>query len=155
MHLDLLLRVVQERVKMPNRFKTRFLSLFRELFLYHSGSLEFRAKVLAVVIAANSKHDVCEQEILAEIAKQTYRSNADRAQILVNAVNEYVDKIEDNSSTLFNSLINDIEHEVKVTKRYKKKIDITQLNRFVNCSDESDDTIYQQRVIAFLERVKG
>jgi len=139
---------------MGNRLKTYFLSLFRELFLYHSSSLEFRAKVLAVVIAANSKHDSCEQDILKDIAHQTYINEPDRAQILVNAVNEYLAKIDDNSSTVFNRLITDIERETKATKRFKKKIDIVQLNRFVRCNDESDDSVYQRRVIEYLEGIK-
>jgi hypothetical protein len=139
---------------MPKRFKTRFLSLFRELFLYHSSSLEFRAKVLSVVIAANSAHGGCEQEVLKDIAYATYKDDANRAEILIAAVNEYLQKITDNSSQLFNTLIEDIQKESKLIKRYKDKIDIAQLQKFQNCTHEEDDKIYQLRVLEFLEGVK-
>ncbi|MGM0623712.1 MAG: hypothetical protein ACQESH_06790 [Campylobacterota bacterium] len=140
---------------MKKRFKTYFLSLFRELFLYHSGSLEFRAKVLAVVVAANATHGVCEQEILKDIAFTTYEKEPERAEILQTAVNEYLSKIDDNSATFFNSLIFAIEKESKVTKRFKNKIDIAQLSRFTACEMSSEDRVYQLRVLEFLKEVKA
>ena len=35
------------------KLKYRFFNAFRELFVHHHGSLEFRAKVFALMIAAN------------------------------------------------------------------------------------------------------
>lgn len=140
---------------MFKKTRTKFLSLFRELFLYHSSSLEFRAKVLAVVIAANSKHGSCEQEVLKDIAFLTYKDDANRAEILINAVNEYLAKIDDNSSTFFNGLLNEITKECRVIKRYKDKININQLNRFKECGIEGDDKLYQIRIVDFLQEIKS
>ena len=49
--------------------KTFFLSFFRELFVYHHTSLEFRAKLFASMIAANKIINVNEYKILKDIAK--------------------------------------------------------------------------------------
>ncbi len=140
---------------MLKKFKTLFLSLFRELFVYHSRSLEFRAKVLVVVIAANSRHGECEQEILKDIAYSTYKDESDRAEVLISAVNEYLEKIEDNTDVEFNYLIKMIEHEIKLIARYRNKIDLEQLQRFCDCTKDEEDRIYQQRVMEYLQGVKS
>lgn len=35
------------------KIKNHFFSAFRELFVHHHGSLEFRAKIFALIISAN------------------------------------------------------------------------------------------------------
>jgi len=111
--------------------------------------------VLSVVIAANASHGGCEQEILKDIAYLTYKDDANRAEILIAAVNEYLQKITDNSSQHFNSVIEDIQKESKLVKRYKDKIDLQQLQKFQTCALEEEDRIYQLRVLEFLEGIKG
>ena len=50
------------------RIKHHFFSAFRELFVHHHGSLEFRAKVFALVIAANEKASVENFIVVKDIA---------------------------------------------------------------------------------------
>lgn len=51
--------------------KHHFFSAFRELFVHHHGSLEFRAKLFALVIAANEDAKV---ENYITVKKEVWRS---------------------------------------------------------------------------------
>ena len=42
-------------MRLAFKIKHHFFSAFREVFVHHHGSLEFRAKIFALVIAANEK----------------------------------------------------------------------------------------------------
>ena len=139
---------------MLRRFKRSLQSIFRELLLYHNSSLEFRAKVFAVVIAANSVHGACEQEVLKTLAHDIYNEDNTRAEILIDTVNEYLLSIDENTSESFHAFIHKIEHEAKTTQRFKKKIDMAMLHKFRSCSKDFEDRIYQQRVFEFLKGVK-
>ncbi len=129
-------------------------SFFREVLLYHNSSLEFRAKVFTVVIAANTSHGACEEQRLKELAYSVYHDDSDRAEILIDTVKEYLHTIEDNTSERFNRFIAEIEHEVRVTPRFKKKIDLRALHTFRKCSQNFEDRLYQQRVFEFLKGVR-
>ncbi len=133
-------------------FKTgAILSFFRELFVYHHSSLEFRAKQLAAMIGANKRVEECEKELLEEIAKEIYPNEPNRADILVHTVLEYVHKIIELNGLDIDELLIDIDKELKETPRFVKKINIEMLKRFLECDSDEDTKILQIRIIEFLE----
>jgi hypothetical protein len=139
-------------VSRKRRLKAWFLSFFRDIFVYHNSSLEFRAKLLAVVIGANKDIDDCEDELLQEIAKETYPNDIARVDVLINTTKEFVRKIIDNNGLNVNELILSISQDLKEVKRFHQKIDTSQLRRFLACSEENEAThITQLRIIEFLE----
>lgn len=129
-------------------YKLHFLSIFRELFVPHYRSLEFRAKIFtAMLIAKNSILDSDYQEI-EEIAKDIYKDDKKRIHILVQTVKEYVEKATQASKLNLDILLKDIDYELKMIKRYVKKIDFEHLRRLMINSDEMD-AIFQQQVYEF------
>ncbi|MCI5540288.1 hypothetical protein [Campylobacter lanienae] len=129
-------------------YKLHFLSIFRELFVPHYRSLEFRAKIFtAMLIAKNSILDSDYQEI-EEIAKDIYKDDKKRIHILVQTVKEYVEKATQGSKWNLDLLLKDIDYELKMIKRYVKKIDFEHLRRLMINSDEMD-AIFQQQVYEF------
>lgn len=128
--------------------------VFRELLIYHNSSLEYRAKLLTLVVAVNREINECEEELLYKTACDIYDNDDERAEILVEAVKEYFDKIITNNGLNFEHLIFQVEKETKEVKRFAKKIDIEQLQKFQKCIDNEEDKIYQQRVISFLGNLK-
>ena len=129
-------------------YKLHFLSIFRELFVPHYRSLEFRAKIFtAMLIAKNSILDSDYQEV-DEIAKDIYGDDKKRIHILVQTVKEYVEKATQGSKLNLDLLLKDIDYELKMIKRYVKKIDFEHLRRLMINSDEMD-AIFQQQVYEF------
>lgn len=129
-------------------YKLHFLSIFRELFVPHYRSLEFRAKIFtAMLIAKNSILDSDYQEV-EEIAKDIYGDDKKRIHILVQTVKEYVEKATQASKLNLDILLKDIDYELKMIKRYVKKIDFEHLRRLMINSDEMD-AIFQQQVYEF------
>lgn len=129
-------------------YKLHFLSIFRELFVPHYRSLEFRAKIFtAMLIAKNSILDSDYQEV-EEIAKDIYGDDKKRIHILVQTVKEYVEKATQASKLNLDLLLKDIDYELKMIKRYVKKIDFEHLRRLMINSDEMD-AIFQQQVYEF------
>lgn len=129
-------------------YKLHFLSIFRELFVPHYRSLEFRAKIFtAMLIAKNSILDSDYQEV-EEIAKDIYKDDKKRIHILVQTVKEYVEKATQGSKLNLDLLLKDIDYELKMIKRYVKKIDFEHLRRLMINSDEMD-AIFQQQVYEF------
>ena len=129
-------------------YKLHFLSIFRELFVPHYRSLEFRAKIFtAMLIAKNSILDSDCQEV-EEIAKDIYKDDKKRIHILVQTVKEYVEKATQGSKWNLDLLLKDIDYELKMIKRYVKKIDFEHLRRLMINSDEMD-AIFQQQVYEF------
>jgi len=132
--------------------KTNFLSFFRELFIYHHKSLEFRAKVFASMIASNKKEDSIEYEILREIAKEIYKDQH-RIDILVATTKEYVEKIINIKSLNIDSLIKDVDREIRANPRYITKINIRHLKKFLISPDHTDEETYllQLRIIEYFK----
>jgi len=128
--------------------------IFREFLLYHNNSLEYRAKILTLVVAVNRKITPCEEKLLFETACTIYNNDEERSEILVETVKEYLTKIITNNGLDFEHLIFDVEKETKAVKRFAEKIDIDALMKFQECIDEEEDRIYQLRVIEFLSDLK-
>ena len=135
------------------RLKHYIFNAFRELFIYHHSSLEFRAKVFALVIAANEHHSECEFELLQETGNAIY-NDEDRANTLVLTTREFVEKVHERDGADLDTLIQDIVQELKIIPRYAKKINIDELTPLLSCNRDDDSVSYQKSIIAFLERLK-
>lgn len=127
---------------------------FREFLLYHNSSLEYRAKILTLMVAVNQKITPCEEELLIKTACEIYNHDEERSEILVETVKEYFDKIITNNGLDFEHLVFSVEKETKKVKRFASKIDIEVLMRFQACIEDEEDKIYQLRVIEFLKELK-
>ena len=127
---------------------------FREFLLYHNSSLEYRAKVLTLVVAVNKKITPCEEELLYQTACKIYHQDEERSEILVETVKEYFQKIVTNNGLDFEHLVFDVEKETKAVRRFAEKIDTELLMEFQKCIDDEEDKIYQLRVIEFLADLK-
>ena len=128
-----------------------FLSFFREIFVYHNSSLEFRAKLLAAIIGSNKVITDCEKELLLKVAQDTYPDDTARVDVLVNTTKEFVDKIIDNNGLNVNELIISINQDLKEVKRFHEKIEIEQLKKFLVCVEDEETYITQVRIIEYLE----
>lgn len=131
--------------------KIFFLSFFREIFVYHHTSLEFRAKLFAAMIASNKDNESCEYEVLQKIATQIYGNDEYRVDILVRTTKEYVNKILKNNSLDIDHLLLDIDRELKRHKRFKNKINLEHLRSFFACNGDEDTQILQTRILEFFE----
>ncbi len=131
--------------------KTFFLSFFRELFVYHHRSLEFRAKLFASMIASNKVDNTCEYETLKKIAKEIYKDDEYRVDILVHTTKEYVNKIIQNDALDIDRLILDIDREIKKHKRYINKINMDHLRSFYSCNADEETILLQTRILEYYE----
>ena len=136
------------------KIRRKVKKVFREVLLYHNSSLEYRAKVLTLVVAINGKLSECEEKMLYETACQIYDNDEERSEILVDTVKEYFDKIITHNGLDFEHLIFQVEKETRDVKRFSAKIDIELLRRFQECLEDEEDRIYQQRVLNFLKDLK-
>ncbi len=129
-----------------------FLSFFREVFVYHNSSLEFRAKLLAAMIGANKDMDSCELDILEQIAKEIYPDDEARVDVLIRTTKEYVEKIISNNGLELNELMKSIDKTLKIEERFCEKINIERLSRFLECSVDDEETqLTQTRILEYLQ----
>ncbi len=134
--------------------KHYFFSAFRELFVHHHGSLEFRAKLFALVIAANEDAKVENYIIVKKRGMEIYKDDEDRANLLTLSTKELVTKIKENNELNIDTLILNIQRELRQVPRYAKKIDIDPLKELVTLSHDRDTISYQENIIEFLETLK-
>ena len=132
-----------------SKFKRHFSNAFRELFIYHHSSLEFRAKVFAMIIAANEAAGECEFDLVTKAGMEIY-NNEDRANTLMLTTKEYVQKVHDDNGLDIDRLIQDIIQNLKVVPRYSKKLDPRQLMPIIECSIDEDTSTYQLRMLDFI-----
>ena len=137
--------------KILRRKITKF---FREFLLYHNSSLEYRAKILTLMVAVNKEITECEEKLLYETACDIYNHDEERSEILVETVKEYFAKIVTNNGLNFEHLVFQVERETRENKRFAEKIDIPTLEKFHLCVEDEEDKIYQKRVVAFLASLK-
>ena len=134
--------------------KRNIVKMFRELLVYHHSSLEYRAKVLTLMISANGDMCECEKQKLKEIAHSIYGDDQERAELLIDTVNEYHTKIITNNGLDFEHLIQLVEKETKEVPRFTQKIDMGHLIHLHECVDNDEDLLFQQRIIEFLQGLK-
>ncbi len=126
---------------------------FRELLLYHHNSLEFRAKLYAALIAANEKYNECELTIVQEAGMSIY-NDEDRANTLRLTVEEYLDKIVEDNGLAIDELIEHLMLDLKAYPRYADKITIEDYEKIMECCEDEESKIYQERIIALYQRLK-
>jgi hypothetical protein len=135
-------------------FLSKVVFAFREWFLYHHDSLEFRAKVFTLMIMANSESGKCELEKLKQITKIIYPEQEHRQNILYLTVREYIKKVKDPNGLGIDELVQDIEIDLSIKVRFIKKIDLALIRKFASCTKNPDDLLYQRRVVEYLNRLK-
>jgi hypothetical protein len=136
------------------QIKQYFYSSFRELFVYHHSSLEFRAKIFALVISADENAKVENYIIVKNAGMKIYNNDEDRANLLMLNTKEFVKKIKENNGLHVEKLINNIQKELKVVPRYAKKIDTNDLQPLLLLTYDEDTIAYQKNIIEFLENIK-
>lgn len=134
--------------------KRNIMKMFRELLVYHHSSLEYRAKILTLMISANGEICECEKQKLKEIAHSVYGDDQDRADLLIDTVNEYHAKIITNNGLDFEHLIQQVAVETKEVPRFTEKIDMGLLMHLHECLDDEEDILFQKRILEFLQSLK-
>jgi len=127
--------------------------MFREFLVYHHSSLEYRAKILTLMVSANGEICECEKQKLKEIANSIYGDDFERAELLVDTVYEYHTKISTNNGLDFEHLIQLVEKETRNVRRFVSKIDIALLRQLHECIDDEDDALFQERILEFLQNL--
>ena len=137
-------------------FKRNFMKMFREFLVYHHSSLEFRAKIITLMISSNGEISECEKQKLKEIAYSTYADDEERAELLIGTVNEYHTKIITNNGLDFEHLIQLVARDVRQVKRFHEKIDIDLLLQlhYCICEEDEEDKLFQKRILEFLQSLK-
>ncbi|HIP18586.1 MAG TPA: hypothetical protein EYG78_04530 [Sulfurovum sp.] len=135
-------------------FKRNVVKMFRELLVYHNSSLEFRAKILTLMVSSNGEICECEKQKLKEIAYKIYNEDPERAELLIETVKEYHDKIITNNGLDFEHLIQLVAKEVREVKRFHQKIDIGLLMELHDCIEDEEDRMFQMRIVEFLQNLK-
>jgi len=136
--------------------KRNFMKMFREILVYHNSSLEFRAKIMTLMVSSNGEISECEKQKLKEIAYSTYGDDVERAELLIATVNEYHNKIITNNGLDFEHLVQQVAKEVRQVKRFREKIDIDMLLQlhYCICEDDEEDMLFQKRILEFLQNLK-
>jgi len=127
--------------------------MFREIFVHHYSSLDFRAKIFALIIAANEKPKLNNFILVKTLATKIYPNDPDRANMLLLTTKELIDKINTKKISV-DTLIQSIANNVKLVPRYAKKIDIETLSGFLDLAENEDTYYYQKNILEFLENLK-
>lgn len=135
-------------------FKDFLFNAFRELFLYHHSSLEFRAKLFAAVISADDDANECEFDLVKQAGMKIY-DDEDRSNSLVLTTREMVRKVLENNGLAIDELIEDIILDLKTVPRYAKKIDLTQLEPILGCQSDPDITAYQKSMLRLFGELRS
>jgi len=141
-------------MRLSFRIKHHFFSAFRELFVHHHGSLEFRAKIFALIISANQESTVEAYIIVKQIGTNIYKDDEDRVNLLMITTKELVQKVKENNGLDFDILVEHIQKELRVIPRYAKKIDINSLKPLIELSHDIDTISFQENIIEFLQTLK-
>ena len=128
-------------------YKVYLMSVFRQLFVHRHKSLEFRAKVFAAMLLAKKDQSEDDYTVIGELAREIYPDDKKRIEILDATVREYVKKAKNYKNLNLDSLLNEIDKDLKTHKRLIKKIDFSHLRRLI--SDDYTDALIQQRVYEF------
>ena len=141
-------------MKLGFRIKHHFYNAFREIFVHHHGSLSFRAKVYALLIAANENATVDNFIIVKKHGLLIYKDDTDRANLLLLSTKELVQKVKENNGLGIDSLVQSIIYDLKAAPRYAKKIDVESLQEFLALTYDEDTLAYQSNILEFLQTLK-
>jgi len=130
--------------------------MFREFLVYHHSSLEYRAKILTLMVSSDGELNECEIEKLKEIAFKIYKDDPERAEVLIDTVIEYHKKIVTDNGLDYDDLILQVVQETKRNRRFAEKIDIDLIKQLHECidKDNEEERIFQERIIEFLAYLK-
>ena len=137
------------------RLKHHFFSAFREFFVHHHGSLEFRAKIFALVIAANENAKVENYMIVKNIGLNIYNGDEERSDLLMISTKELVQKVKEKNGLNIDNLIASIQQELKIVPRYAKKIDTEALKPLLALTYDADTLAYQNNILEFLQTLRS
>jgi len=141
-------------MRLSFKLKHHFFSAFREFFVHHHGSLEFRAKIFALLVVSNEDATIKSYDIVKNIGMKIYDNDEDRANLLMLSTKELVKKVEDNNGLDIDTLIANIQKELKIVPRYAKKIDIDSLKEILTLTNNKDTLSYQENILEFLQTLK-
>ncbi|MCD6172303.1 MAG: hypothetical protein J7J96_00755 [Sulfurimonas sp.] len=142
-------------MRLSFRLKHHFFSAFREFFVHHHGSLDFRAKIFALIIAANEESTVESYVIVKDIGLNIYNNDDERANLLMITTKEKVTKVRENNGLDIDILIASIQKELKIVPRYAKKINTKELKQLLPLTYDEDTISYQENILEFLENLKN
>lgn len=124
------------------------------MFVHHHGSLEFRAKLFALMVAVNSGVKEEAYTLIKNIGLDIYQNDEDRANLLVMSTKELVKKVQDDNGLYIDTLVANIQTELRLVPRYAKKIDIPSLSRLLELTTDQDTLLYQKNILEFLQKLK-
>jgi len=142
-------------MRLSFRLKHHFFSAFREFFVHHHGSLDFRAKIFALLIAANEDSTLDSYAIIKNLGLDIYEQNEERANLLMLTTKEKVDKVKENNGLDIDILIASIQRDLKIVPRYAKKINLDDLEKLLPLTYDIDTLSYQENILEFLDNLKA
>lgn len=136
------------------KIKHYFFNAFREIFVHHHGSLEFRAKTFALIIAADPDAGIDSFIHVKNYGLEIYKEDEDRANLLMLTTKEMVKKIKEKNGLDIDTLIYNIQKQLKIVPRYAYKIDIKALTELTKLTYDEDSYLYQKNILEFLKKLK-
>ncbi len=136
------------------KIKNYFRSAFREIIVYHNSSLEFRAKLFAIVAGASQQMTPEDEQIIMNAALDIYNDDENRAMTLWLATQEYYEKIKEDNNLGVDELAKDIMKLLKRNHRFVHKINTDYLMPLVHAQPDQDTRDYQIHIIDFLDTLK-
>lgn len=140
-------------MQLASKIKHYLFNAFRELFVYNHSSLEFRAKIFALILSANENIKTDDFVIIKNIGMKIYNDD-ERANLLMLNTKELVKKVKENNGLDIDTLVLSIQKELKLMPRFAKKIDIDSLRELLLLSHDRDTISYQENMIEFLQSIK-
>ena len=99
--------------------KSKIITTFREIFITgHSRSVKFRAKLFAAMILARKKIVKEDYDEVEKIAAEIYENDPKKAKLLLAFTKEYVIKANVYKSLNLDSLLKEIDRDIKNNKKY-------------------------------------
>lgn len=141
-------------MRLSFRIKHHFFNAFREFFVHHHGSLEFRAKVFALMIAVNNSSAKESYILVRDIGLRIY-NDKERADLLMLTTKEKVKQLNNERTTDIDTLVNSILHDLKIVPRYAKKINLEELRELLPLTLDENILCYQENILEFLEKLKN
>ena len=141
-------------MRLSFRIKQHFLNAFRELFVHHHGSLEFRCKIFALILASNEDTKNEDYEIIKDLGMKIYNNDEDRADLLMMTTKELVEKVKEDNGLDIDTLVLNIQKDLKIVPRYAKKIDLETLQPLLELAQDKDTLSYQENIVEFLKNLK-
>lgn len=139
---------------MIRRVRNYFFNAFREIFVYHHSSLEFRAKIYALFIAGSNEPISQYEDTLEKIAFNIYQEG-DRADTLLITIKEYLKSVHAKKHLGEEPLLIEIIKELRMVPRYALKIESDHLEQLRECTRNQESKIYQDRLIDFLRQKRS